>query len=323
MGALGAAETAATIRESQQRLEQLGELVASSQHDLKRVDAAVARIEALLNGRQPDEVGADPAAGFDAVRRRLEDTQLLVARIRDDLAGNVERVERARQRPEYDAAWDDECPLITVRIPTFQRARLLVERTLPTLLLQTYPHWECIVVGDVVTDDTAQRIAALGDERIRFENLAVRGPYPESPERRWRIAGTAPANAAAEASRGAWIAPLDDDDEFDNDHLEVLLERARSARAEFVYGQLRVRDAVTGEPIDNLVGRWPPEYGHIGLQGAMYHAAFMREGIQLDVHAWLAGEPSDWNLVRRLWEAGARFAFVNRPITTYYYAGPQ
>ena len=308
------------------RLEALDTAIAGIDRRLDELQRAT--LAAVQDGsdrvaaplQQAGEAIDEVAARVVAIERRLEDTQGLLARARDDLAGIGDRITRARARADYAEAWGER-PLITVRVPTYQNGALLTERTLPSLLRQTYEHWECVIVGDAITDDTAERIARLGDDRIRFENLAVRGPYPEDPQRRWFVAGTQPMNAAAAMARGAWIAPLDDDDEFDEDHLEVLLARARETQAEFVYGQLRVRDGATGELIDNIVGAWPPRFGHIGMQGAMYHAAFQREGIVVDPHAWLAGEPGDWNFVRRLWEGGARFGFVDRPVTTYYYLG--
>jgi len=66
-------------------------------------------------------------------------------------------------------------------------------------------------------------------------NLA-RPTYPADPERRWMVAGTHAANRGIELALGSWIAPLDDDDEFTPDHVEVLLSVALEYRLEFVYG---------------------------------------------------------------------------------------
>ena len=94
-------------------------------------------------------------------------------------------------------------PLISVCIATYQRARILCERTLPTVLRQTYRNWEAVIIGDGCHDDTAERIAAIGDARIRFYNRPANGPYPAEPRSRWLVAGTYASNAAIRARRGA------------------------------------------------------------------------------------------------------------------------
>jgi glycosyltransferase involved in cell wall biosynthesis len=255
-----------------------------------------------------------------AVRRlgaRLEDVQGLAARSYEAGLGWPARLAAVRAQPNYEAAWQEAEPLVTVRIATYNNAEVLCERTLASLRAQTYERWEAIVVGDAVTDDTAGRVQALGDPRISFVNLPHRGPYPADDERRWLVAGTYPANHAMREARGAWIAPLDHDDEFEPDHIEVLLHEARQTHAEVVYGQLRVRHAQTGELLPNVVGEWPPAYSQFGFQGAVYHAGL--RVFEYDVNAYLAGEPGDWNLARRMWEAGVRFAFLDRIVTTYYW----
>lgn len=270
------------------------------------------RLEAL-------QIAIDRQHGLIAeLQQRLHDVQSLVARTYEAGFDWPSELAALRGAPTYEEAWTDPEPLVTVRIATYNNARLLCERTLASVRSQTYEHWQAIVVGDAVTDDTASRIAALGDPRIRFINLPFRGPYPEEDYRRWLVAGTAPMNRATREARGAWIAPLDHDDEWEPDHIEVLLERARDTHAELVYGKLRVRDAGTGAVLPRIVGAWPPVLSEFGLQGAIYHAGLRR--FEVDPNARFAGEPGDWNLTRRMWDAGVRFAFVDRIVTTYYWA---
>lgn len=69
-------------------------------------------------------------------------------------------------------------PLVSVIIPTFNKAELLVERSIPSVLAQTYKRIEVVVVGDHCEDDTAERVAALNDDRVTFVNLPERGRYP-------------------------------------------------------------------------------------------------------------------------------------------------
>lgn len=248
------------------------------------------------------------------LERRLEDTQTLLARVYDRQSGEAALVAAARAETDYDAAWSDPEPLVSVRIATFRGAALLAERTLPSLQAQTHARWEALVVGDDTDDDTAERVAALGDARIRFENLPLRGPYPEDPGRRWYVAGTGPANRALEATTGRWVAALDHDDEWEPDHLERLLDHARETRAEVVYGRIRSRPA-SGAP-DGEMGAWPPRRGSFGFLGAIVHAGLRT--LRFDPNCAWAGEPGDWNLARRLWDAGARFAFLDRVVATHH-----
>jgi glycosyltransferase involved in cell wall biosynthesis len=204
-----------------------------------------------------------------------------------------------------------------VRIATYNNAKLLTERTLASVLRQTYERWEAVVVGDACDDDTEERIRALGDSRIRFRNLPVRGPYPADEKQRWHVAGTAPANAGLDAARGAWIAPLDHDDEFADDHIEQLLQAARATRAELVYGKLALLHEQTGVLLDHQVGAWPPQYGQFGFQAALFHAGLRR--FRYDANIRFLDEPGDWNMARRWWEMGVRFHFVDRVVGTIHY----
>jgi glycosyltransferase involved in cell wall biosynthesis len=221
-------------------------------------------------------------------------------------------VERLRTKPEWNEAFAAD-PLISVRIATFNRATEVTERALASVRRQTYTRWEAVVVGDCCTDDTGEKIAAIGDNRIRFVNLPVRGPYPDDERQRWLVAGIPAMNVATELANGQWIAPLDDDDEFDDDHVEVLLDRARETRAEVAYGRLL---AVQRElELEALLGEWPPRLGEFGFQGALYHAGL--RWMAYDPACRFLDEPGDWNLARRMWEAGVRFTYVDRTVTTY------
>lgn len=51
-------------------------------------------------------------------------------------------------------------PLISIIIPTYNRAHLIGE-TLKSILLQKYTHWECIIVDDGSTDYTEEVIASF------------------------------------------------------------------------------------------------------------------------------------------------------------------
>jgi glycosyltransferase involved in cell wall biosynthesis len=203
--------------------------------------------------------------------------------------------------------------LVSITIPTYNRARLLTERALPSCLAQTHQNIEIIVVGDGCTDDTAARVRAMGDPRITFINLAQRGDYPTDPVARWHVAGTAPANEAARRARGAWIAPLDDDDAFNPTHIEDLLAHAHQTDAEMVYGITNMQDP---DGSWKQVGEWPPRLAGLCRLAVMYRRDIGFFEHRLD--AWKRDEPGDWHLWRRMQQAGVRMAFLPKVVATHY-----
>jgi glycosyltransferase involved in cell wall biosynthesis len=251
---------------------------------------------------------------LDDVDRRLRDTQAMASRAYEAALAWPRLLEDVRSSPEYEAAYEPE-PLVTVRISTYNQSSLLCARALASLRRQTYERWEALVVGDACDDDTEERVAALGDSRIRFWNLPFRGPYPDDARARWFVAGIPPANAAIAAARGRWIAPLDHDDEWDDDHIEVLLAAALGEHAELAYSRMRVVNDSTGERSE--LGRWPPVMGQFAFQSAIHHAGLA--AFPYDANCRFAEEPGDWNLARRMWAAGVRFTFIDRVTGTYHH----
>jgi glycosyl transferase family 2 len=258
----------------------------------------------------------ETAQAIQDVDRRLRATQALTARTYEQTQDWKARLEEGRLAEDYELAYEDS-PLITVRIPTYNRAQVLCERALASLRRQTYEHWEALVIGDACDDDTEDRVRAIGDPRIYFENLPVRGPYPEDQRELWMVAGKQPTLRAEALAKGQWVAPLDDDDEWDDDHLDALLGEARRSHAEIVYGKWRIGDASNGRLVQAEGGAWPLQKGHFASQCAIFHRCL--RGLHADDATRLADEPGDWNRVRRLWEAEARFAFVDRPVATIWY----
>jgi glycosyltransferase involved in cell wall biosynthesis len=219
---------------------------------------------------------------------------------------------KARRSPGYLDAYASE-PLVTVRIGTHAGGEPLFDRALDSVLRQSYTNWEAIVVCDGRDEPVAKRISALGDRRIRCIQRPRNGPYPRQPRARWLVAGAHPFNEAVALARGSWIAPIDDDDEWTSDHLEVLLAAGRETRAEVVFG---VGRAVVGNEAETYFGRWPPSEGDFGFQAAIHHAGLTH--FLYDANSHLLDEPADWNLARRMLEAGVRFEFVEKIVTVYY-----
>jgi len=204
-------------------------------------------------------------------------------------------------------------PLVSVIIPTYNRAKLLSERTIPSVLRQTYRNFELIIVGDHCTDNTEELVKKFHDKRIRFFNLETRGKYPKKPLYRWTVAGSVPRNKGLELARGEWIAPLDDDDEFSEDHLEILVGHALKTGSELVYG-VALMEIEPGRWVN--IGSFPLRDCHVCHLSVLYTSKI--RFFKYDVNAWKYFEANDWNLWRRMKEAGVRIGFVDKVVGKHY-----
>jgi len=247
---------------------------------------------------------------LDDKLQQLADMMQVVA---DDEPAARRRLLELRRSPEYRAAYEDPDPLVSVVITTYKSYETLRDVAIPSVLDGSHENVEVVVVGDCAPSETAEAIRQLGDPRVRYENLAIRGPYPDDPYRAWLVAGTPPYNAGVAAARGSWIAPLDDDDAFRPDHIERLLDDARGRRLELVYGRLQ---AHLGDDRQQSYGEFPPQMGQFGMQGSLYHAGLRCFGLELSDAVF--GLPGDWALLRRMMRAGVRIGMVDAVVTDYY-----
>jgi putative methyltransferase (TIGR04325 family) len=224
------------------------------------------------------------------------------------------RLRELRDSDEYEEAFRAVDPLVSIVIPTYDSPDLIRERSIPSALAQTYGNIEIVVVGDAASDDVVAAVASFDDPRIRFENRLYRGPYPEDPLERWLVAGVPPYNEAVRASRGVWLAPLDDDDYMRPDHIERLLRHAREYRLEMAYGRLCMH---TGGGGTKTLGTFPPEHIQFGLQATVYMRR-LADIFELELADSAFRLPYDWALCVRMLEAGVRIGMLDEVVTDYY-----
>ncbi len=94
-------------------------------------------------------------------------------------------------------------PLVTVYMPTKNRQKLLA-RAVDSILTQTYPNIEIIIVDDGSTDDTPEFLTKLAS---KHENLSF---YRNETS----TGACAARNIAIKHAKGALLTGLDDDDLF-------------------------------------------------------------------------------------------------------------
>ena len=136
--------------------------------------------------------------------------------------------------------------LVSVIIPCYNQARFLSE-AIESVLNQTYPHYEIIVVDDGSTDNTAKVAASY--ERVRGLSQKNHGL-------------AAARNAGLEASKGSYVIFLDADDRLLPNAMEDGIKALNShAECAFAYGHVKLI-AANGLPLPS-----PPQ---AGLEGDHY-----------------------------------------------------
>lgn len=102
-------------------------------------------------------------------------------------------------------------PRFAVVMPLYNKASH-VRDAVQSVLAQSYPAHEIIVVDNRSTDGGRELVAAFDDPRIRLLDLATPGP-----------GGYAGRNLGIDAAKAEWIAFLDADDLWTPDHLALLV----------------------------------------------------------------------------------------------------
>lgn len=203
--------------------------------------------------------------------------------------------------------------MISIIIPTYNRTRLLMDRSIPSILAQTNPDWECLVVGDgtEVATEIEMRDLIGRDDRFRFWNLA-HDLYPDGVEG-WGLYGLTALNFGLDWARGEWISVLGDDDEITPDHNEFLLGVAEESGRDFIYGMSdTIKDGrLTGQ----LYGKYPPGDGSV-TQGSYIYKRSLEYRYRRDCYS--RGHNGDADMWLRMLEGGVTFTFVPRIVHHYY-----
>jgi Glycosyl transferase family 2 len=290
------------------RIEQLEGGLESVTLKLRELASTLGELRQLA-GEMP-QAAADATAARGLLEHRV---QPMLRAIVAEESDNRRRLYALRASPDYEAAYLDPSPMVSITVATRSRPELLVRRALPSLLAQTHANLEVLVVGDAASHDVAEAVAALGDARVRYANLSQRITSRADPGTHWLVGSTMARNEAARSASGRWLLHFDDDDHLRPDSIASLLELAREQHAEVAYGGFE-----THEP-DGGVERslaFPPQPGLFGWQGALLHAGlrfFERELVA--AHLGVAG---DMYLLERMLRAGVRFAMLDSLVWDYY-----
>jgi glycosyltransferase involved in cell wall biosynthesis len=214
---------------------------------------------------------------------------------------------------------------VSVVIPTYNRAHLVVD-AVASVLAQSHADLELILVDDGSTDDTAVRIAAIRDPRLRYVRAGHEGV-------------SAARNLGVRRAAGDLVAFLDSDDLWLRDKLacevavlarhpevDVVFSDLEKRHGDRVYGSFMRQTAVFSRRLhgvsypDGLVLQ-PREMRLCLLEEVpvkpsalvVRRAAFDRVG-GFD-ETWTSSE--DWEFLLRL-ARDHRFAYLDRPLAVLF-----
>ncbi len=97
--------------------------------------------------------------------------------------------------------------LVSIITPAYNCAKYIGE-TIDSVLAQTYPHWEMLIVDDCSTDNTEEIVKSYNDPRIKYLKNEKNSGAALS------------RNYALREAKGRWIAFLDSDDMWMPEKLE-------------------------------------------------------------------------------------------------------
>jgi glycosyltransferase involved in cell wall biosynthesis len=201
---------------------------------------------------------------------------------------------------------------VSIVIPTLERPELLTNRSLPSVLSQSYERIEVLVIGDNAAPETERAVASLGDPRVSYFNLPYKLPSRSNPDKQWAVGSVQARNEGMRRARGLWVGTFDDDDEMHPEHTSRLLACAREQRAEVAYGRYRM---FTPEGTEEF-GEFPPRTYRFSWTTAICHRDlrfFERELFAADF-----GLPNDGVVLETMLRAGVRFAMIPDVLVDYY-----
>lgn len=115
--------------------------------------------------------------------------------------------------------------MISIIIPTHNRLKML-KRAIYSVENQTFKNYEIIIISDGSTDGTNDYLCSIKNEKIKFHiNESSKG-------------ASGARNIGLEHAKGDYIAFLDDDDEWFENHLELLFKKLSNSndKVGLVYG---------------------------------------------------------------------------------------
>ncbi len=208
-------------------------------------------------------------------------------------------------------------PLVSIITPTFNRG-YIIGRAIESVVGQTYPKWEHIIVDDGSTDNTAAVVAGFNEPRIKYAtSKSNAGP-------------SAARNIALTMAQGDWIAYIDSDNELFPNYLDVMVEKvtAQPGSSFAITAGKRTQELYeNGEMVDFIddshdfpASMTAKDIGlrnhHFDINGFMHSKAVIDAGIRFDEEM---KSLEDWDFAIAIAERFPEgFVYVQDPLFHYH-----
>ena len=199
--------------------------------------------------------------------------------------------------------------MVSVIIPCYNAAPF-IEEALQSVVSQTLTSWELVVVDDGSTDDTASRVKAFSDARIRYFYKSNTG-----------VADT--RNFGITLAMGKYIAFLDADDLFLPQNLEKkVLFLEQHPLIPLVHAAETVFDSESGNIVNTSFGKSGTVLNDLlEMKGTVIHSpssVVVRKEILADCGLFDVNlsTSADWELWVRL-AARCEFGYLSEPLSRY------
>lgn len=134
----------------------------------------------------------------------------------------------------------ESLPLVSIVLPTFNRCEML-PYALESILSQTYPNFEVIIVDDHSGDDTTEVAKTFTDPRVTYLRNEQNMKLPRT------------LNRGFAAARGDYMTWTSDDNMYTENAIQKMVECARENQCDFVfadYFHFSESDPKTGAALD-------------------------------------------------------------------------
>ncbi len=196
---------------------------------------------------------------------------------------------------------------VTVIIPTYNRSGF-ISGAVKSVITQSYPHIDLIIVDDGSTDDTREKVTGLsrqGSVPVRYIYQDNRGP-------------SAARNTGIRAAQSDYICFLDSDDSFLPDKISLQLKRLTSTGMKISHTrEIWYRDGVhlnqkkKHQPPEGAIFRNCLRMCVVGMSTVMVHRELFQQYGLFDESLPCCEDYDFWLRV----STGEQFHLVNTPLT--------